>query len=151
MNPVRSLIAKHPFLADLDSDSLDALSKFAMERIFENGTLIFEQGDTASRFYLINSGNVLVSSEARSGEKVEIEMLGAGDVLGWSWLFEPFQWQFDAQAVGETETIFFYATPLLAYLEENPALGYELMRRVAAITIRRLQKTREKLVARAVA
>ncbi|MEO7933587.1 MAG: cyclic nucleotide-binding domain-containing protein [Chthoniobacterales bacterium] len=146
MKPIRSSIAQHPFLAELAPEHLDLLSDFAMQRTFADGELILKQGDLANRFYLINTGHVLISSRGSSGNPAEIETLGAGDVLGWSWLFEPRLWQFDARAVGETETIFFYATLLLAQLEENTALGCELLRRMAAVTIRRLQKTRERLV-----
>ncbi len=150
MKTIRETVAAHPFLAGLEPGQIDSLAQFAMLRDFEDREVIFEQGDLANRFYLINAGHVLVSSESSTGETVEIEMLGDGDVLGWSWMFEPCKWQFDAAAVGDTETIFFYATPLLAQLDADPALGYELMRRMARITVRRLQKTRERLVNRAV-
>ncbi len=148
MKPICSLIAQHPFLAELDPAHLAVLSDYAMERTFADGELIFQQGDTANRFYLINSGSVRITSRDTTGTPVEIESVGQGDVLGWSWLFEPRQWQFDAHAVGETKTYFFYGTPLLVQLEENPAMGYELMKRMAAVTIRRLQNTREKLLSR---
>ena len=148
MKPICSLIAQHPFLAELDPAHLAILSDYAMERTFEDGECIFSQGDTANRFYLINSGRVCITSRDTNETTVEIESLGEGDVLGWSWLFEPRQWQFDAHAVGVTKTIFFYGTPLLVQLEENPAMGYELMKRMANVTIRRLQSTREKLLSR---
>ncbi len=146
MKPIRSLIAQHPFLAELNPAYLDILSDYAMERTFQDGERIFKEGDIANSFYLINSGHVRVTSSQSNGTPVEIQLIGTGDVLGWSWLFEPRLWQFDAASVGETKTYFFYATPLLAQLEENTAMGYEMMTRMAAVTIRRLQETREKLV-----
>ncbi|HEX8372684.1 MAG TPA: cyclic nucleotide-binding domain-containing protein [Chthoniobacterales bacterium] len=146
MKPIRSLIADHPFLRDLNPSHLDLLSKYAMERTFEEGDLIFKQGDMANRFYLIQSGHVRLSSNTEAGVTSEIETIGTGDVLGWSWLFEPRLWHFDAHALEKTETVFLYATPLLAEFEADPAFGYEMMSRMAAVAIRRLQMTREKLL-----
>jgi hypothetical protein len=67
-------------------------------------------------------------------------------VLGWSWLFPPYLWHFDARAVTPPKAIFFYGTRLRELCEENHDLGYELMKRVSEIVIRRLQATRRELV-----
>ena len=56
MNP--SQIAEHPFLHDMKPEHLAALAEFAMPTHFAAGELIFQQGDTANRFYLIRSGRV---------------------------------------------------------------------------------------------
>ena len=72
--------------------------------------------------------------------------IGAGEVLGWSWLIPPYQWHFDARAVEETDAIFFYGTALRARCEDDHDLGYELMLRVAAVVMLRLQSARDQLL-----
>jgi len=67
-------------------------------------------------------------------------------VLGWSWLFPPYNWHFSARAVEPTTAIFFYGTRLREECEDDPAFGFELMKRVAAIVIQRLQVTRVQLL-----
>jgi hypothetical protein len=69
-----------------------------------------------------------------------------GDVLGWSWLFPPYFWRFDARTLDPTEAIFFYAAPLRNECEIDHDLGYELTRRIACVAVRRLQATRWKLL-----
>ena len=71
----------------------------------------------------------------------------AGEVCGWSWLFPPYHWHFDARAVEPTEAIFFYGTRLREQCENDHDLGYELMKRMASVIIRRLQTTRRHLLA----
>jgi CRP-like cAMP-binding protein len=115
-----------------------------MRRHFQPGELIFREGDMANRFYLIESGRVAIEAQAQ-GKPVKVQSIGAGEVLGWSWLFPPFLWHFDARAEEETDALFFYATPLREHCEVDHALGYELMRRVAQIVIGRLHATRVKL------
>jgi CRP/FNR family cyclic AMP-dependent transcriptional regulator len=68
--------------------------------------------------------------------------LGVGDALGWSWLFEPYMWHFVAWADEPTRARFFHAAPLREQCEEDPKLGYELMKRISRVVIHRLQTTR---------
>jgi CRP-like cAMP-binding protein len=76
-----------------------------------------------------------------------IQTIGPGDVLGWSWLFPPYYWNFDARALEPTTAIFFYGTRLRDECEQDKALGYELMKRMTAVAIQRLQATRRQLLA----
>src|SRR6185436_14391715 len=131
------------FLDHLSEDHLKVLATMGMAVRFPAGTTIFKQGDLADRFYLIHKGSVSLRSTQPDGRTTEIQQLHAGDVLGWSWLFEPYDWQYDAVATEETEATFFYGTWLRDQCEQDPALGYEIMSRVARVVIARLQAARE--------
>jgi hypothetical protein len=78
-------------------------------------------------------------------DKIEIQQLRSGDVLGWSWLFEPYAWQYDAVATAPVFTTFFYGTWLRDRCEQDTAVGYEITKRIAAVVIGRLQATRKSL------
>ena len=75
-----------------------------------------------------------------------IETLGPGEVLGWSWLFAPYRWQFDARAVGACSLVSFDGTGLRARCESDPELGFALMRCLAETIVERLQATRRQLL-----
>ena len=75
-----------------------------------------------------------------------IDTIGAGDLLGWSWMFSPYTWQFTARASKPTTAIFFYGTILREYCERDHSLGYELLKRMAAVMTRRLQAARQKML-----
>jgi CRP-like cAMP-binding protein len=137
-------LTKHPFLAGLDAETM---LKGAVEREFAPGEILFREGDPANAFYLIESGAVMIETRNPSGT-TEIQAVGAGDVLGWSWLFPPFAWHFQARAVEPTRAIRCDGGHLLVTAEENPRFGYDLMRRVSQVVIQRLQATRERLAAR---
>jgi hypothetical protein len=77
---------------------------------------------------------------------VVIGTLEAGEVLGWSWLFAPYHWHFDARAVGVVRATAFDGACLRGKCDDDPRLGYELMRRFAAVMIDRLQWTRLQLL-----
>lgn len=140
------IIGTHPFFNGLDPHQQRLLADCAMDKSFEAGELIFREGDPANRFYLILEGKVVLESYVRDRGRVEIQTIGSGDVLGWSWLLPPYYWQFDACAVEPTKAIFFYATPLREEAESDHAFGYELYKRVSEVMLKRLQATRRRLL-----
>ena len=119
-----ALIAAHPFLHDLSTKQQEILTDCAMHQEFTEGEIIFCEGDVANRFYLIREGRVALEAKDREGEPVPIQTIGPGEVLGWSWLFPPYYWHFDARAVEPTKAIFFYGTRLRERCDEDPTLGY---------------------------
>ncbi len=145
--PLKTLVAKHPFLHGLTFRQLQILLANAMRSHFAAGQVIFREGEPANRFYLILEGEVALESYDKERGNVLIQTIGGGDVLGWSWLFPPFTWHFDARALESTDAIFFYGTRLREQCEEDHELGYELIKRAAQVMMLRLQATRKKLLA----
>ena len=139
-------LADHPFLKGFSEEHLKILEDCSMKRVFEKGEVIFCEGDLANRFYLILNGSVALESKREGEPPVLIQSIGPGDVLGWSWLFPPYNWHFDARAIERTEAIFLYGTRIRAKCEEQPALGYELLKRIAHVMVQRLQATRKQII-----
>ena len=137
-------VAAHPFLIGISTHHIRLLADCAMRSQFAAGQVIFQKGETANRFYLIERGRVALESSTL-GEVVRIDEVGAGDLLGWSWIFPPYVWHFDARAIEPTTAIFLYGTILREYCENDPALGYELFKRMSEVMMRRLQAARVKL------
>lgn len=132
----------HPFLKGFKTEHLELLAANALPAHFQTGEVIFREGEMANRFYLITEGAIVLESYTKDRGAVAVDKIGAGDVLGWSWLFPPCYWRMDARAVEPTNAIFFYGTRLRQEAEQDHDLGYELMRRVAAVAIQRLQAAR---------
>jgi len=137
---------QHPFLHGMDERQVQVLLQSATEEQFHAGQIIFREGDPANRFYLIESGSVAVEAAAATCGVVRVQTLSAGDVLGWSWLFPPFAWHFQARALERTRALCCDGALLLVNAEEHPLFGYALMKRIAQILIQRLQSTRNRLV-----
>lgn len=139
-------VAAHPFLAGLKQEHLRQLAGYGIGITFDRDQLVFRAGEEANRFYLLEEGRVVL--EAGSAERpVMFDQIGAGDLLGWSWLFPPYRWHFSARATEPVSAIYFYGTILREYCDENPALGYELFKRMSAVMVKRLQHARSELVA----
>ncbi len=139
-------IASHPLMRGIKPEHLKVLAACAMPAQFKEGELIFREGDPANRFYLLEEGKVSLESPAKAEASITIQAIGVGDVLGWSWLFPPYYWHFDARALEPVKAIFFYGTWLREYCDQDHDLGYELMKRMAEVVLRRLQATRQQLL-----
>lgn len=138
-------IAEHRLFKDLAPQYLALLAEVAMFKEFAADEVIFREGDPANRFYLILDGEVALESAPRDRPPVVLQTIGRDDVLGWSWLFPPYYWHFDARATEPTKAIFFYGTWLRENCERDRDFGYEMMKRMSAVMIERLQATRRKL------
>lgn len=139
-------VALHPFLAGMNPKQLALLTDCAIPVHFRKGQTILREGEMANRFYLIESGKVILESGEVFGDPVIVDSIGAGDLLGWSWMFPPYVWHFTARAAEPTTAIFFYGTILREYCERDPSLGYELFKRMAPIMLKRLQSARTKML-----
>ncbi|AZP15620.1 cyclic nucleotide-binding domain-containing protein [Streptomyces aquilus] len=122
------------------------LMTLAREVSFPEDARIFEAGGTADRFWVIRSGAVSLDQQVTSVQRVTVASLGSGDLLGWSWLFPPHQWDFGAVAFSPVRAYEFDAAAVLGLCEEDPALGMVLVRSVAEILAYRLEMTRGKLM-----
>jgi CRP-like cAMP-binding protein len=89
---------------------------------------------------------VILESSGGLGDPVVIDTIGAGDLLGWSWMFPPHTWHFTARAVELITAIFFSGTILREYCEKDHSLGYELLKRMSLVMSRRMQAARNKML-----
>lgn len=135
-------LAEHPLFRDLGSNIVTLLTECAFNVRFAEGERIFRHGDPAERCYLIRHGIVSLEIGSPTKGPLTIQTLGPGEVLGWSWLFPPYKWHFDARALEPTRAIALDGKCLRGKCDEDPKLGYELMKRFSAIMHARMQAAR---------
>jgi CRP-like cAMP-binding protein len=133
-------------LTALPPPQRERLMSLAREVSFPEDARIFEAGGTADRFWVIRSGAVSLDQRVSSLHRVTVASLGSGDLLGWSWLFPPYQWDFGAEAFSPVRAYEFEAAQVLRLCEEDPRLGMSLVRHVAEILAHRLELTRGRLM-----
>jgi hypothetical protein len=75
-----------------------------------------------------------------------VDTADAGDVVGWSWLVPPYTWLFDARAAEPAGALSFDGRCLRDKCEEDPRLGYELMKLVTQVMLTRLTAARVRLL-----
>ncbi len=140
------LLRAHKFFAGLDAAYLSLLAGCAANAVFPADSFLFREGDPADTFYLVRDGTVALEVAAPGRGALVVQTLGEGEVVGFSWLIEPHRWEFDGRAVERVRAVRMDGACLRGKCDEDPRLGYELMRRFAGLTANLLEATRLQLL-----
>ncbi len=146
MDTLEPIVAAQPFFRDLEPAYVRLIVDCAANVRFQAGEFLCREGDAANHFYLLHHGKVALQVAVPGRGSMTIETLHAGEVVGWSWLFPPYRWHFDVQALELTRALAFDGACLRGKCETDHHLGYALMQRFAAMMAQRLQATRLQLL-----
>ena len=139
-------LVMHPFLADLPARWLHRLTVQAYPVMWPAGRRILREDAPADHFWLVRSGTVALDFHVPGRGDVVIDRVGAGDVIGWSWLVEPRRWTLGAVAVEDCRAVELDARGVRLLIAGNPDLERELTARFLAVTAERLQAAHRRLV-----
>ena len=106
MDALNQILIDHPFFKDLPPAIIHRLIRFASLTKLNAGQFVFTEGEEANSFYLVIKGNISLEINMENYGPVSIENIGRGDMMGWSWLYPPYLWHFDARAIEETASIY---------------------------------------------
>jgi CRP/FNR family transcriptional regulator, cyclic AMP receptor protein len=143
---MEELLGGHPFFAGLGTDALRLVSGCASNVHFAAGDYIFSEGAAANCFYVIRHGRVALEIHSPERGPLIIETIDGGEVLGWSWLVPPYRYFSDARAVTPVSATVLDGTCLRGKCEEDAELGYQLLKRVAAVMYQRMQSARIRML-----
>lgn len=146
MRTLESVLATHPFFSGMDPRYLELAVGCASNVRFNADEYIFREGREANHFYLIRAGKVALEASVPGHGSLTVQTLGAGEILGWSWLVPPYNWRFDGRAAEMTRAIVFDGKCLRDKCEADHELGYELVKRVIEVLGQGLDATRLRLL-----
>jgi CRP/FNR family cyclic AMP-dependent transcriptional regulator len=139
-------IATHPFLNGMSAHHLELLARHAIKKEFKSDEIIFRAGQPAHGFYLIETGKIALEGSVMEHGPIATDIVRSGEPLGWSWLFPPYRWHFDARAIEPTTAIFFDGDILRRHYHEDLTLGHDLSQRICKVMVDRLQEARQRLI-----
>jgi CRP/FNR family cyclic AMP-dependent transcriptional regulator len=140
------LLREHRFFAGLDPEYLALITGCARNTVFSEGSFMFREDDPAGEFFLIRDGMLALEISGPGRGPIVVQTLTAGDVVGFSWLIDAHRWQFDGRVVTQVRAIGVDGVCLRDKCEQDPKLGFEMMRRFASLAVDRLQATRLQLL-----
>jgi CRP/FNR family cyclic AMP-dependent transcriptional regulator len=146
MQTLEPILHDHPFFQGLEPDAIRLLAGCASNVRFHAGDYLFREGQPADAFFLVRQGRVALEIASPSHSPIVIQTVDEGDVAGFSWLFPPHRWQFDGRAMELTRVVQLDGACLRGKAEQDPRLGYDLMKRFSQVMLRRLQAARLQLM-----
>jgi len=139
---ILAALAGHPFAQGLAEPHRELLAAGCKPFRHAAGEMLAREGEVAGAFYLIRSGHVALGTHLGERGAVPIQTVGAGEVVGWSWLLPPYRWQFDARAEDAVEGLAFNAAWLRGECERDRDLGYHLVKQLLAVAAARVASAR---------
>ncbi|MDD9943833.1 MAG: cyclic nucleotide-binding domain-containing protein [Myxococcales bacterium] len=138
-------LAEHPFLRGMTPEALALLTGCAKNHRFAAGEYLATHGTQADRCFLIRKGRVALYA-ASAAKSVIVNTAGPGELVGWSWIITPYRYRFDARATEDTLAFDLDGACLRQKCDDNPALGYEFLKRVSIELGRRLDDVQLRLL-----
>ncbi|KUM84361.1 MULTISPECIES: Crp/Fnr family transcriptional regulator [Streptomyces] len=124
----------------------DRLLRTAREVDWRQDVRIFEEGERADRFWIVRDGTVALDMHVPGHRPPVIETLGVGDLVGWSWLFEPYVWQLGARTMTPVRAHEFDAVAVRLMCQDDAEFGRALEHWVGRVLAHRLHAARTRLV-----
>ncbi len=112
-------------------------------KIYSDGEVIFQEGETGNVMYVIQSGNVKITKKIESGE-VEIATLHHGEIFGEMALFDRMPRSASAVAVGDARVLSVDKKKLFSTISRDPTLMFKLLESMSQ-RIRKLDEELTKL------
>ncbi len=136
-------LADHAFLEGFEEEHLDTIENCVAGRsVWKQGEMMLLRGGHAGTCHLIVDGTVAIEIRSPGSVPTIFQTLQAGDVLGWSWMFEPRLWTFDARAVTETTAFTLDAILLRKAIEDDCYFGLRFGTRMTQAVVNRLKAAR---------
>lgn len=132
--------------ADTSDEILSQIADVSQEVTYEPRTTIFSENSVAQNVYFVLDGEVsLVICTPKSGCR-QLDRAGKGELVGWSPLLEKTRFSAAAHATTAVKAIEIDGQKLLGICEQNPAFGFQLIRKIAEVVSDRLRAMRLKLL-----
>ncbi len=128
----------------LGEGELAEVAKLCSERMYEDGSVIFTIGGSATDIYLLKSGKVDIQIEFKIYDyemMATIYTVGKGEIFGWSALVPPHRLTASARCQGRSDVIMINGKELMEFLDRNRGAGYVVMKNLCALISSRLAAT----------
>ena len=143
---LRSIRDSSELLTRLSNTELEFFETVSQETRLANGEILFEEGGAAESFFIVVTGKIGLEMTIPGRAPVVIQTLGPGDLVGVSWFFPPYRWNWRARALEDTTLVAFDALEVRRRCEANRDLAFEVQGVVAEEVVRRLHRTRIQLL-----
>jgi CRP-like cAMP-binding protein len=139
------------FFKGFSDAQFERLATVAKEEIFDAGAQMYKNGDAARALFMIEEGKSILTMDSSLGPhkpamQVTVDVITKGESMGWSAVVAPYLFTLAALCIDRIKAIALDAPALRKLMDEDPALGYMVMKATAKVISNRLTHTRIILV-----
>lgn len=143
---ILAFLGEQEFFKGMDPGILEFLADCAERREVGSQVVLFKYDDAAEEFFIVREGEVLLEVAAIEGPALDVQKLGPGKVIGWSWLIRPYRWDFQGRAVTDSVVYAFDGGKIRERCEADHDFGYAILQRFAELMSVRLVVARQRMI-----
>ena len=136
---MEDVVRKAPLFTALAEDSATALKARMVEVKVSKGQVLFNEGDSGDRLYIVTDGKIKLGIKSIDGRENLLAVLGPGEMFGELSLFDPSPRTATATALTDAKLLGLGQEDLNLWLAEHPEVAKHLLRALA----QRLRRTWE--------
>jgi CRP-like cAMP-binding protein len=137
------MIEKYYLFSLLDSEESALIEKRLFLKAYETGTMIFEEGEVADAFYIIQKGNVEIFRYIREKPRQTVMDLKAGDFFGEVGIIDSKGRFANAKAKTDVEVLVLLKSDFERILGEHELIRYKVYRSFITEMVTRLRRSDE--------
>ena len=149
---VKTMLSECLLFFDVNSSGLEKIASITQQKEFDAGTTLFSAGDSAVDLFVIEEGRVAIQMSlpkmaGHVARRITVDVVSKNEIVGWSAIVEPFKFSFNTICMQHTKVLSINAAKLRDMLNDDPALGYDIMKNLTKILAVGLNDTRQILIA----
>lgn len=144
---IGEVLKRSDMFAGLTDEQLARLEALATSQSYREGDVIVEEDQKGARCYFVSAGRVDIEIRppfsGRAAQK--IATIKSGECFGELSLVDGFLRSATARAIEAVEVVSFDNAALEELMEEDPRIGFRIMRNIASVLSARIRTTNMKL------
>jgi CRP/FNR family transcriptional regulator, cyclic AMP receptor protein len=143
--PSAAALGAHPFMKGIPWRCLEAMAPLASWVTFPAEAVLFSEGAPAEAMFLVVRGRVALTALEDGINSEVLDVVEAGEPVGWSWFMEPFVWRFTGRAIEPVEAWRLDGHRLRRLADGDAELAGALSTRLVHVLAGRLSAARMRL------
>lgn len=139
----RTTVQGLPLFEKMEPGELDDVLALATSTLYPAGDTVFEQGQTADRFFLLLHGRLRVTQVTSEGQQVVVRMVNPGDLFGIAKALRRLDYPGTAAAVVDSVVLAWPMSTWEGLLERHPSLAVNAMQTMGSRLLEAQQRLRE--------
>ncbi|MFN7025893.1 MAG: Crp/Fnr family transcriptional regulator [Pseudorhizobium sp.] len=126
----KSLVRDFTLFKEMSSESVDVLLSHATSKRYVGGEAVFEQGASATHFFLLLHGRLKVNQVTSSGQQIIVRVVHPGDLFGFAKALQRSDYPGTAVAVTDSIALGWPTHLWPDFINHNPRLAVSAMQTI---------------------
>ncbi len=124
---IKDFIETISLFQNLEKKNYDDLAAIIHSKKFKKNAIIFSEYDSADGFYVATLGRVKIFKSSPEGKEQILHIFGPGEPFGEIAVFTGKSFPASAQAIADSETIFFPKNEFINLIKKDPTLSLNML------------------------